>query len=35
MLHISRQAVNKQINKMKKKLKTFLDFREKEINLRR
>ena len=29
MLHISRQAVNKQINKMKKKLKIFLDFREK------
>ena len=29
MLHISRQAVNKQINKMKKKLKIFLGFKEK------
>lgn len=29
MLHISRQAENKQINKMKKKLTTFLVFREK------
>ena len=29
MLHISRQAINKQINKMKKKLKTISDFKEK------
>ncbi|WP_353477523.1 HTH domain-containing protein [Clostridium sp. MD294] len=29
MLGVSRQAVNKQINKIKKKLKTISDFKEK------
>lgn len=29
MLHISRQAVNKQINKIKPKLKKYIDFKEK------